>query len=79
MPKEVNITVGDQEYKISKEKAGELKQWLSENADIVAQTSDDLIIDIEDTAGVEIEFNELVEDRKDSEEQQDEARREQTE
>lgn len=53
------ITINGKEYKLSKAKENKLKKWLEDNAEIASQTSEDLVIDIEETAGVEIEYNEL--------------------
>lgn len=75
MAERINVTVGDQEYTVSKTKAKELKKWLEENAKTTVQTSEDLIIDIEDTVGVEIEYNELSQE----DGQEDETRRDETE
>jgi len=53
------VTVNGKKYKLSKAKENELKKWLEDNAEVAAQISEDLVIDIEETAGVEIEYNEL--------------------
>lgn len=75
MASKIAVTVGDKEYKVTKTKAKELELWLEENSEVLTQTSEDLIIDIEDTIGVEIEYNELAQEGK----KKDETRREQTE
>jgi len=75
MAEKLDVTVGGKKYKIDKNKRKELKKWLEDNAEIMTQTSEDLVIDIEETAGVEIDYNELNQEEK----EEDEARREKSE
>jgi len=63
MAKKLIVTVDNRKYKINKTKENELKKWLEDNAEIIVQTSEDLVIDIEETAGVEIEYKELPEEK----------------
>ena len=70
MADKLTVTINGREYQVDKTKEKELKKWLEDNAEIVSQTSEDLIIDIEATEGVQLEYNELNQEEK----KEDEAR-----
>lgn len=56
---EITICLEGITYEIPKNKIKSLKQWLNENC--ITESTEELIIDLETTKGLEIEFDETKE------------------
>ena len=55
----VTVIVDGKKYKLEREKIKELTEWLEKYAESVINISEELIIDIEDTKGAELEYAEI--------------------
>lgn len=65
---EVIVIVEGVEYKLSKEKLENLKRWLNKNSQKEIEPTDELVIDIESAKGLEIEFDETKQKKKEEDE-----------